>query len=590
MYSQSGQPTLSQPFPQMNDKSPGDQPSATASIVPQGADSASSSVRPKEGGLQKRVFASSENNTSTPDAKKGSNVMAPPSPRLHNQKGPAILSVSGQKKASPSVMSSIKKWAIRGGLVYLGYTAVFSCTHNTTGIKGYYCKATNGLGGLAKPYIAPHYNAYIGSHVDRYVKPVTRQGHRIYLKVADPVVQGAVSVAGTVYKSTAKKHVDSVKEQVISILPYPFKPKSDVSKDKDQVSEAQQYEDQEPLAETNDASPQSYVEESDNMQQAIDNEENTIESTKEKVSEDLEEAVDDKDAVLEHEIPVVEATQHQEEEEQAVESESSEEKTEAESHADGQTTEHINVEKDDHQIAQDTNAPEEVELKESEENESGENGQNTLFKREEVEEPTDINSEHKPSSEPAASVELESEPTLTATDEQPSALNQEQEFTTQVEDFNSPAVETVESTPEFADHPTEVPHEEEKAHTETEHAANVAETASQPYETPAEEANNGNAEETTEGVEESQDEIQQQTTENSFIDEQDQKGEHASEEKEEEKKEEKEEEKEEEKKEEHEEEHQGQMQEEGIDSTPGQQADPVSETEHEDHPKAHDEL
>lgn len=111
-------------------------------------------------------------------------------------------------------MKTLKKWAIRGGVIYLGYTALFNCGPDASGVRGFYCKATNSIGSLAKPYVAPHYNTYLGPHVDRYVKPVTRQGHRIYFKVADPVVQSAISAAGTLYKSTAKKHVDSAKEQV----------------------------------------------------------------------------------------------------------------------------------------------------------------------------------------------------------------------------------------------------------------------------------------------------------------------------------------------------------------------------------------
>jgi len=111
-------------------------------------------------------------------------------------------------------MKSLKTWAIRGGLIYLGYTAIYSCPPETTGVKGLYCKTTNGIGGLVKPYVAPHYNAHVGPHVDKYIAPVVRQGHRVYVKVAEPIVHGVISVAGTVYKSTAKKHVDSAKDQV----------------------------------------------------------------------------------------------------------------------------------------------------------------------------------------------------------------------------------------------------------------------------------------------------------------------------------------------------------------------------------------
>ncbi|KAG0254096.1 hypothetical protein BGZ95_006137, partial [Linnemannia exigua] len=221
MYSQSGQPTtFSQPFPaQQSDKD-----SVPAkSLVPQGADATSSSIRPRDGGLQKRVVANDSNATKSDIP--GSQLQPPPSPKLHGLKGPAILSVSNHRSSSSKV-KSLKTWMIRGGLVYLGYTAVFNCPQETTGVKGLYCKTTNGIGGLVKPFVAPHYNAHLGPHVDRYIAPVARQGHRIYVKVADPVVQGVFSAANTVYRSTAKKHVDSAKDQVISILPYPFKPKS----------------------------------------------------------------------------------------------------------------------------------------------------------------------------------------------------------------------------------------------------------------------------------------------------------------------------------------------------------------------------
>ncbi|KAK3834517.1 MAG: hypothetical protein J3R72DRAFT_494441 [Linnemannia gamsii] len=221
MYSQSGQPaTFSQTFPAQEDKDS----TPAKSLVPQGADATSSSIRPREGGLQKRVVASDSNATKSNIP--GSQLQPPPSPKLHGFKGPAILSVSNHRTSSSSKVKSLKTWMIRGGLVYLGYTAVFNCPPETTGVKGLYCKTTNGIGGLVKPFVAPHYNAHVGPHVDRYIAPVARQGHRIYVKVADPVVQGVFSAANTVYRSTAKKHVDSAKDQVISILPYPFKPKS----------------------------------------------------------------------------------------------------------------------------------------------------------------------------------------------------------------------------------------------------------------------------------------------------------------------------------------------------------------------------
>ncbi|KAF9964315.1 hypothetical protein BGZ70_006621 [Mortierella alpina] len=223
MYSQSGQPAFSQPFPQQDAVHSAEEPLAAASMISHGADATSSSIRPRDGGLQKRAVASNSNG-SKPDGP-GTKLVSPPSPKLHGQKGPAILSVSG-RKSSASTTKTLKTWIIRGGIAYLGYTAVFNCPPETSGVKGLYCKATNGLGGLVKPLVAPHYNAYLGPHVDHYVKPVVRQTHRVYLKVADPLVQGVFSAAGTVYKSTAKKHVDSAKDQIISILPYPFKPKS----------------------------------------------------------------------------------------------------------------------------------------------------------------------------------------------------------------------------------------------------------------------------------------------------------------------------------------------------------------------------
>lgn len=59
MYSQSGQPTFTSPFPAQGDKDS----SPAKSMVPQGADATSSSIRPREGGLQKRVVASDSNAT-----------------------------------------------------------------------------------------------------------------------------------------------------------------------------------------------------------------------------------------------------------------------------------------------------------------------------------------------------------------------------------------------------------------------------------------------------------------------------------------------------------------------------------------------
>ncbi|CAO3563952.1 unnamed protein product [Mortierella alpina] len=223
MYSQSGQPAFSQPFPQQDNVHSAEEPLAASSMISHGADATSSSIRPRDGGLQKRVVASNSNG-SKPDGP-GAKLASPPSPKLHGQKGPAILSVSG-RKSSASTTKTLKTWMIRGGIAYLGYTAIFNCPPESSGVKGLYCMTTNGLGGLVKPLVAPPYNAYLGPHVDHYVKPVVRGTHRVYLKVADPLVQSVFSAAGTVYKSTAKKHVDSAKDQVISILPYPFKPKS----------------------------------------------------------------------------------------------------------------------------------------------------------------------------------------------------------------------------------------------------------------------------------------------------------------------------------------------------------------------------
>ncbi|KAF9921646.1 hypothetical protein FBU30_008287 [Linnemannia zychae] len=236
MYSQSGQPTFTSPFPVQDEK---DSTSAK-SLISQGSDAISSSVRPREGGLQKRVVAGDSNATKSDSS--ASQLQPPPSPKLHGLKGPAILNVSSQRTSSKT--KSLKTWAIRGGLIYLGYTAVFNCAPETTGVKGLYCKTTNGIGGLIKPFVAPHYNAHVGPHVDRYIAPVARQGHRIYVKFADPVVQGTLSVAGTVYRSTAKKHVDSAKEKMVSILPYPFKPKSITPNKATKDSSANQEQDQ----------------------------------------------------------------------------------------------------------------------------------------------------------------------------------------------------------------------------------------------------------------------------------------------------------------------------------------------------------
>ncbi|KAI1297745.1 hypothetical protein EDD11_006984 [Mortierella claussenii] len=323
MYSQSGQPTFSQPFPQQDeklsaglvaDKSSGP---ATTSTVPQGADATSSSIRPREGGLQKRVFAS-DNKTTKPEAVPGANLISPPSPKLHGRKGPAILNVSGQRSSfsSSSAVKMLKTWAIRGGLTYLGYTAIFNCPSDSTGVKGLYCKATNGVGGLAKPYVAPHYNAYVGPHVDRFVKPVARGGHHIYLKVANPVVQGALSAAGSVYRITAKKHVDSAKDQVISILPYPFKKPGMTGaasdKDSDKIPDEKQQQ-----KDTHDKEQPA-----EKMQHIVESIENTVEAVKESVAEKLEEMVNSvqeeiaevKNTVREQAAPIKEVVQQKEQE------------------------------------------------------------------------------------------------------------------------------------------------------------------------------------------------------------------------------------------------------------------------------------
>ncbi|KAG0294400.1 hypothetical protein BGZ98_001782 [Dissophora globulifera] len=268
MYSQSGQPTLSQPLLRQDDTSKG-QSSPATSMVPQGADAASSSVRPRDGSLQKRTFAG-ENNAPKAD--------------------------SSAKMSPSSALKTIKTWTIRGGLLYLGYTAVFSCRQEPTGVKGLYCKATNGIGGLVKPFVAPHYNAHLGPHVDRFIKPVVRQSHRVYLKVADPVVQGAMSAVGVVYESTAKKHVDSAKDQVISVLPYPFKRKSSGATDIDQSPDTHEEtrSDEHPHVERVSRQPvhaEEIEEPVDEMQQISDDIESFVDAVKEAGAERLQEAI-----------------------------------------------------------------------------------------------------------------------------------------------------------------------------------------------------------------------------------------------------------------------------------------------------------
>ncbi|KAF9547882.1 hypothetical protein EC957_007609 [Mortierella hygrophila] len=293
MYSQSGQPAFTSPFPAQGDKDS----SPAKSMVSQGAEATSSSVRPREGGLQKRVVASDSNATKTDGP---ASQQAPPSPKLHGLKGgPAILSLANHKT-----------WAIRGGLVYLSYTAVFSCPPETTGVKGLYCKTTNGVGGIIKPFVAPHYNAHVGPHVDKYIAPVARQGHRIYIKVADPVVQGVFSAAGTVYKSTAKKHVDSAKEQVISILPYPFKPKSKAT-DKEAGETTTGSAQDQPHFEKTSRQP-IHVQEpdhaSDSVDETVSHDEGIVEPMKETFTEKVEDVVEQvQEAIVEEAAPITEA-------------------------------------------------------------------------------------------------------------------------------------------------------------------------------------------------------------------------------------------------------------------------------------------
>ncbi|KAG0079010.1 hypothetical protein BGZ90_003764 [Linnemannia elongata] len=302
MYSQSGQPTFTSPFPAQGDKDS----SPAKSMVPQGADATSSSIRPREGGLQKRVVASDSNATKSDSSL---SQQAPPSPKLHGLKGgPAILSLANHKSSSSKV-KSLKTWAIRGGLVYLGYTAVFNCPPETTGVKGLYCKTTNGVGGLLKPFVAPHYNAHVGPHVDKYIAPVARQGRRIYVKVADPVVQGVFSAAGTVYKSTAKKHVDSAKEQVISILPYPFKPKSKSTVKETEETATGSAQDQ-PHFEKISRQP-IHAQEPDHISdnvETVSHDESIVEPTKETIVEKVDDFVEHaQEAVVEEAAPTAES-------------------------------------------------------------------------------------------------------------------------------------------------------------------------------------------------------------------------------------------------------------------------------------------
>ncbi|KAF9387768.1 hypothetical protein CPB97_002099 [Podila verticillata] len=303
MYGQSGQPAFSQPFPQ-TEANGSDSSTAQTPLLSQGLESASSSVKPREGALHKRIVAND-------NAPKAAPANAPPSPKIHGLKGPAILSVSGQKQPSSSA-KTLKTWAIRGGLAYLGYTAVFNCAPESTGVRGLYCKATNGVGGLVKPFVAPHYNAHVGPHVDRYVKPVARQGHKIYIKVADPIVQGAFSAAGAVYKSTAKKHVDSAKDQVISILPFPFKSKGSSDETEEPKAEHPSSFEKVSRQPVHADEPHGSVDQDQNQEKPHVSEtlEQTVEEVKE-TSEQVEEKVAEaKEVVLEHPKPIVETVPH----------------------------------------------------------------------------------------------------------------------------------------------------------------------------------------------------------------------------------------------------------------------------------------
>ncbi|KAF8936423.1 hypothetical protein BGZ58_004203 [Dissophora ornata] len=489
MYSQTGQPTISQPLSQDSNSLKGQSPAAT-SMVPQGAEATSSSIRPREGGLQKRVFAG-ENNASKPVGGTGPKA-TPPSPKLHGQKGPAILSTSGQRSSS-STVKTLKTWAIRGGLIYLGYTAVFNCGPEATGARGFYCKATNGLGGLVKPLVAPHYNAYLGPHVDRYVKPAAKQSHRIYLKVADPVVQGALSAAGTVYKSTAKKHVDSAKDQMVSILPYPFKSKSGAAKGADQVPKAQDESRQEDHLNVGRVSRQPvHVEEpvkpaepAEKAQQIADNIESAVDTAKETVAKNPEEVVHTvqeviagvKETVVEHATTVVEAAHLQEEKAEApsveVKEQSPLQKPETEQQpADltGEGNERA------HETEQNSNSPEGTDrdhmeskhlednivdkvaaFKDSMKNVHGETHEGANDDRQDsvkadetkVEELPHVDAAHEPSPEIATSIVPESEPISTSHQKSVPPHSKPQELPIELH-----STETAESTPEFLDQPT----------------------------------------------------------------------------------------------------------------------------------------
>ncbi|KAG0075322.1 hypothetical protein BGZ92_002961 [Podila epicladia] len=284
MYSQSGQPAFSQPFPQEANGS--DDSTAQTPLLSQGLESASSSVRPREGGLHKRVVANDSN----------------------------IQKADSPANAPSSAAKTLKTWAIRGGLAYLGYTAVFNCAPDSSGVRGLYCKATNGVGGLIKPFVAPHYNAHVGPHVDRYIKPVARQGHKIYIKVADPVVQVAFSAAGAVYKSTAKKHVDSAKDQVISILPYPFKSKAGSSNEAGESKEHPKSFEKVSRQPVHADEPHGSVDQDQLQDEEKPHLSESLEQTAEEVKDTLEQVeekvADAKESVLEYLKPVVETVRH----------------------------------------------------------------------------------------------------------------------------------------------------------------------------------------------------------------------------------------------------------------------------------------
>ncbi|KAG0354507.1 hypothetical protein BGZ54_001606, partial [Gamsiella multidivaricata] len=490
MYSQTGQPTLSQPFSQRGDESSVGHSSVATSMVPQGANAASSSVRPREAGLQKRLVAG-EINASKAGSPPSANAMSPPSPKLHGQKGPAILSASGQKPF-PSAAKTLKTWAIRGGLIYFGYTAVFNCGQDAAGVRGLYCKATNGISGLAKPLFAPYYNTYLGTHVDRYVKPVARQSHRIYLKVADPVVQGAASAAGRVYDATAKKHVDNAKDRVISILPYPFKPES--SKGAKQALKNEQEMPQNEVPEVDRISRQPvHVSEQvvslDGQNQFTENLESTIDTVKEDVGDRLEKIVqavrediaDVKEAVLEHVAPIVEAVQHQAEKivELATETNEQEQKESEGS----QTEQHQGLEtngrdSDDYshnekrpldediinRIATFKDSMKNVHEDVSERNENSEDRKIVQPDETKPEEPTHVEPAEEPIPEPVASTETQADPSLASEGEHISVTQPEVTSESPAE----PSSSTVESTPEFMDRPTEASEQDEQAPTTNE--------------------------------------------------------------------------------------------------------------------------